>query len=75
MSTTLLTIKNSGKEKVDLSITQFAGPNGVMLQLTQGFGGCSSMRQLDRDEPGFVQLTVDDAEKLVKLINKWLLDV
>ncbi len=66
MSTDIATIKNSGRNKVDLEIIQYSGgPKGIMLQLTQGFGSAL-------DEPGYIQLSKDDAEQLVVILNKWL---
>ena len=67
------TIPNSGKEKTELEIAAFFGGKefGVMLQLTQGFGGCSGMAPKKTDEPGFIQLTFDDVVRLIEILSKW----
>ena len=57
----------------DISVSEFwGGPKGPMLQLTQGFGGFASMKQLGEDEPGYVQLTRNDARELASALNTWL---
>lgn len=43
-----------------------------MIQITQGFGGCSSMKQLEEDEPGYIQLTVAEAKKTVKELTDFI---
>ena len=74
MGTTIATIKGTGKDKRDLNIKQFAGPNNQkMLQITQGFGGCRGVPRIKGDEPGFIQLTAKDAERLVGIICNWLI--
>ena len=61
----------------DIEITQFYGGDvsGVMLQLTQGFGGSSALKPLQKDEPGYIQLTVTDAYKLIQVLIKWIKDL
>ena len=69
MSTERTIIKGSGKRKVDLHVTQFSGDKkGKMLQLTQGFG-------LGMDNPGFIQLTKDDAKAVIRELTKWIKEV
>lgn len=67
MSTEIATIKNSGRGNDDLDVTEFWGgnKNGVMLQLTQGFG-------VALDKPGFIQLTAKDVNALAEILNTWL---
>jgi hypothetical protein len=66
MSTELTIIKNTGKSRVDLQVTEFSGGSkGRMLQLTQGFG-------LGMDNPGFIQLTEQDAKQLLMQLMKWV---
>lgn len=67
MSKTLKTIRDTGRNKTDMTISEFYGgeKNGSMMQVTQGFGR-------DIDEPGFIQLTKKDAEKLIETISKWI---
>lgn len=74
MSTLLKTIQKSGRDDVELTIDQFAGPNGLMLQLTQGFGGSIAMAPLPlgEDEPGYIQLTKSDASQVVETLKGWL---
>ena len=50
-----------------LQITQFAGPSGMALQLTQGFSN-------GPDEPGYVQLSMSDVACIVPLMVKWMQD-
>lgn len=66
MSTRLKTIKGTGKG-VDLDITRYWGgdKNGQMIQLTQGLG-------MERDEPGYIQLTSYDAYQVVIALTQWL---
>ena len=61
----------------DIEIAQFYGGDvyGVMLQLTQGFGGSSVLEPLQEDEPGYIQLTVTDAYKLIQVLTKWIKDL
>ena len=61
----------------DIEIAQFYGGDvsGIMLQLTQGFGGSSALKPLRKDEPGYIQLTVTDAYKLIQTLTKWIKDL
>lgn len=70
MTTELSTIKSTGRNKVDLSITQFMGNKELMVQITQGFG-CTNLNH-DGDEPGFIHLTVSDAYKVIQELSKWI---
>jgi len=72
MSTLIDTLKESGRKKTDLTFTSFWGgnKNKIMLQLTQGFG-CSVLCT-DPNEPGFVQLTIQDAKETIRILHKWL---
>jgi len=66
MSTERTPITNTGKNDQELSITQFSGGSkGLMLQLTQGVS-------FNMHEPGFIQLTEYDAERLIVHLLEWL---
>jgi hypothetical protein len=67
MSTEINVIRKSGSKGAQLQVTKFAGPadRGPMLQLTQGLGTAP-------DEPGFIQLTRQDAEELISILLSWL---
>lgn len=67
MSTELAMIKGTGKMGSDLQVLQFAGGEikGSMLQLTQGSG-------MTIDEPGFIQLTKNDAKALIMQLTRWV---
>ncbi|GAB6048456.1 hypothetical protein JCM19379_22850 [Methyloparacoccus murrellii] len=68
MSTTIATILDTGRfSDRDLALTEFVGPAGRMLQLTQGLG-----TELGPDEPGFVQLSLVDAYQLIAALAGWL---
>jgi len=71
MSKELPSIKETGRNHDrDLSMTHFFGgiTSGPMIQLTQGEGN-----SLDKpDEPGFIQLTKDDAKRVINQLTKWL---
>ncbi len=71
MSNLRYTIKKSGRLNRDLDITEFLGSveKGVMLQLTQGLPLLSGNNP---DEPGFIQLTKNDAKQLVKQLEIWI---
>jgi len=66
MSTEITTIPNTGKKDKYLTVTQFYGGSnkGVMLQLTQGLGS--------QHEPGFIQLTKVDCDRLIDILTRWL---
>ena len=67
MSTKIKTIKNTGRfNDRDMDITRFAGRNGQMIQITQGFA--SSLNDLD--EPGFIQITKQDAKELIQALKE-----
>lgn len=67
MSTELAVIKYTGKYGQDLQVVQFNGGRGIKyLQLTQGIGS--------KSDPGFIQLSREDAVQLVQEIDKWLRD-
>lgn len=69
MSKEITTITNTGKQHDrTLSLSQSCGPDGPILQLTQGFANYLH----DLDEPGFVQLTVTDAYHLTIALANWL---
>lgn len=76
MSTDRGIIKNTGRNgNTDLSISSFSGLEGKsMLQLTQGFGGCAGLKQLDRDKPGYIQLSILDAYKVIIELTEWIKD-
>ena len=67
MANKIKTIKNTGKRKHELDITEFFGgkEKGEMIQITQGLGG-------DLDEPGFIQLTQRDTYLIIIELTKWL---
>jgi len=71
---TLLT-EGSGQERV-LQFTQFNGgaERGICLQLTQGFGGMGNQFGGLVDEPGFIQLTVEEAILTARQLQKWALE-
>ena len=66
MSTLLTIIQKTGRDEVDLDITEFSGGKNkkLMIQLTQGVGGFETS--------GFIQLTQEDAIKTISAISKWL---
>ena len=68
MSTEIDSIPNTGRQNKELTLTSFWGGDecGVMLQLTQGFGESP-------DEPGFIQLTKEDARRVVSVLRGWVL--
>jgi hypothetical protein len=75
MSKKIKEIENTGVYNTTLDLTQFTGGarKGIMLQLTQGFGGCHSVAPInDNDEPGFIQLTQRDAYLVAIELVKWL---
>ncbi len=85
MSEKICTIKNTGKRAVklhteeldagaDLDFTAFAGPQGRMIQLTQGFGGGAALTSLDVDEVGHIQLTIRDAYETIESLANWIKD-
>lgn len=65
MSGVIRTIQSTGKGDRELELSEFCGPagKGIMLQITQGFGGLN--------EPGFIQLTIGDVTMLISELNKW----
>ena len=70
MSTEIATIKNTGREgNRDLDFTQFAGKRGISIQITQGLASPFADRN---DEPGFIQLTKDEAYETIDVLMKWL---
>ena len=74
MSTHITTINGFGVEgKDDLDFTQFWGgkASGIMLQLTQGFGGLPGFE----GEPGYIQLTVRDARAIIKILQCWVREI
>ncbi len=73
----LCTLRGTGKTDheqngLDLSFASFAGSQGKMVQLTQGFGGAAAMRSLDVDEPGYIQLTIKDAYEVLGVLAEWI---
>ena len=70
MSTHFTTLKNTGRSGNDLDATTFFGgiDKGQMLQLTQGVGFIME----NPDEPGFIQLTKHDAERLAHVLMAWV---
>lgn len=67
MSTLLTTIKDTGRDGVDLDVTRIAGKDHTaMLQLTQGIGIAGI------DSPGYIQLTKLDAYRTIQELAKWL---
>ncbi len=77
MSTEIAKIEESGKKGTTLNVTQFYGGDkyGVMLQLTQGFGGCPALKVSSKSEPGYILLTITDAYKLIQVLTKWIKDL
>lgn len=70
MSTELAVIKNTGKKgNTDLTVTSFYGHKGIMVQLTQGFGGALDSNV---DEPGFIQLSMVDSYKVAIELLKFV---
>ena len=65
MSKQIAVIQGTGRQGVDLQLTQYAGTKEIMIQLTQGFA-------LEIDDPGFIQLTKDDAEELIEQLQLWV---
>jgi len=55
--------------KGELTITEFSGPAGPMLQLTQGLAGSFIGREGDL---GAIQLTLEDASKIIAPIVRWM---
>ena len=55
-----------------LQVLQFAGPNGPMLQLTQGFGGRDAQ---GIDQPGFVQFSPEDLAQLIPVLTAWVKEI
>jgi hypothetical protein len=50
-----------------LQITEASGgSDGLMLQLTQGFGTI-----IGPDNCGFIQLSLNDAENLISILQEW----
>ena len=66
MSEYLITIKESGVGGMDLKFIQFWSCGKVMLQLEQGNEG------LFEGEPGYIQLSIQDAEKTIEALQFWL---
>lgn len=65
MSTEIAIIEGTGKKNAHLTVTSFRGPEGKgpMVQLTQGLGGANT--------PGYIQLTKQDARKVVQELIDW----
>jgi hypothetical protein len=72
MSKELKTVSNTGKNNSDLQVTSFMAKDKPMIQLTQGFGGCAAISQLDTDEVGFIQLSILDAYKVIIELTSWI---
>lgn len=49
----------------ELQITEFCGPNGPMLQISQGLGD-------GPDAPGFIQLSPSEIVKTVAAMMEWV---
>lgn len=49
----------------ELQFTQFCGPNGLMLQISQGTG-------IGADTPGFIQLSPSEIVKTVTTMMEWV---
>lgn len=62
MSTEITHIKS---QRGEIDITEFCGPKGLMLQISQGLG-------LGADEPGFIQLDLQDSAALMIELAKWI---
>ncbi len=77
MSEKRTTIENTGVESADLTINSFWGEDkkGKMIQLSQGSGGSAVLKPLDKDEPGYIQLTKRDAYYVIIELTKWLKEV
>ena len=77
MSSVITKLENTGRKNKNnkgnvLEFTSFwGGKSGQMIQLTQGFG-CS--QQLNIDEPGYIQLTILDAYKVINILTNWIKD-
>lgn len=69
MSSEFKVLENTGKtSELSLSFSTSCGPNGKqILQLTQGFGSL-----IGPDEPGYVQLSVQDTYRVVVVLVEWL---
>lgn len=68
MSYDIAEIKNTGKDNRILNLNGFTAPSWKpMVQLTQGFGNAP-------DEPGYIQLTVDDAYRVIGALAQWIKD-
>lgn len=69
MSSTFKMLENTGKTSDrNLSFSTSCGPNGKqILQLTQGFGSL-----VGPDEPGCVQLSVQDTYRVLAILAEWL---
>lgn len=69
MSSHFKTIKDTGKDRRDLTLTStFGGDSfGEMLQITQGLGSIVNF-----DEPGFIQLSIKDAYNLTISLSEWI---
>ena len=72
MSTEITEIEKSGPDEISLGVTQFSSKKGIALQLTQGFGGAVAMVPLNKDEPGYIQLTVKDVKQLIEIFRDWI---
>ena len=68
MSDSLPSIHRTGRNRDrDLQILRMGGPDGgLMLQLTQGTGA-----KTGPDEPGYIELTRHDAERLNMFLTAW----
>ncbi len=75
MSTDIAELNNTGKDDNLLQFTQFSNEKGLLLQLTQGFGGASAMKQLDTDEPGYITLSMRDAYETIGILTNWIKEV
>ena len=62
------TITEFETEKGNMQIIQYRGLGKKMLQVTQGLG-----TQITSDTPGFIQLDSDDAMKLAKVLERWVM--
>jgi len=72
MSEKIATLKNTGigKDKeLDFCLFWSKEP---MIQLTQGFGGCSAIIPEKVEEPGYIQLSIPHAYETIQILTKWI---
>lgn len=70
MSTEITVMHKVGPAERKIAFTQFSGgkEKGICIQLTQGIANMVN----DPNEPGFIQLTRDDAYNAIAILKDWL---